>query len=57
MDSVFEATNLSKRFGPLAALDGVELSIRPHSIVGLLGRNGSGKTTLMRHALGLHRPT
>jgi ABC-2 type transport system ATP-binding protein len=52
-----EAAGLSKAFGPIRAVDGVDLALRPGSIYGLLGPNGSGKTTLIRLLAGLARPT
>jgi ABC-2 type transport system ATP-binding protein len=52
-----EATGLVKRFGALAAVDGIDLALAPGRIYGLLGPNGSGKTTLIRLILGLARPT
>ena len=57
MEYPFETSNLSKRFGDTVALDSVDLTIRPRSIVGLLGKNGSGKTTLMRLLMGLYLPS
>ena len=41
----------------LVVLDGVDLTLRPGEIVGLLGRSGSGKSTLLRIIAGLLEPT
>jgi len=53
---VLECKELTKRFGRVTALEGVNLSIEPGRIVGLLGPNGSGKTTLIKLANGLLTP-
>ena len=42
------ARGLTKQFGELKAVDGVDLDIAPNECVGFLGPNGAGKTTLMR---------
>lgn len=47
MTDVIEVENLTKRYGSLAAVDDVTVSVRENAIYGLLGRNGAGKTTLM----------
>jgi len=57
MDAAVEAIGLTKRFGSLTAVDGVDLALEPGRIYGLLGPNGSGKTTLIRLLTGLARPT
>ena len=55
--NLIELKGLTKRFGALTALDGVDLTIGRGKIVGLLGPNGSGKTTLMKMIAGLVQPT
>jgi ABC-2 type transport system ATP-binding protein len=48
---------LTKRYGPLQALGGIDLEIARGEVFGLLGRNGSGKTTTVRILTTLTRPT
>jgi ABC-2 type transport system ATP-binding protein len=52
-----EAVGLRKSFGPIHAVDGIDLTLTAGRIYGLLGPNGSGKTTLIRLLIGLARPT
>ncbi len=52
-----EAAGLRKEFGPIRAVDGIDLSLGAGRIYGLLGPNGSGKTTLIRLLAGLAKPT
>jgi ABC-2 type transport system ATP-binding protein len=47
---------LTKTFDGTRALDGLELSVEPGTIFGLLGPNGSGKTTTIRTSLGIYKP-
>jgi ABC-2 type transport system ATP-binding protein len=54
---VIEVQGLSKSFGSIRAVDGIDLSLPGGRIYGLLGPNGSGKTTLIRLLAGLARPT
>jgi ABC-2 type transport system ATP-binding protein len=54
---VVEVLGLVKRYGPVTALAGVDLQIRPGEIFGLLGPNGAGKTTLISVVTGLARAT
>ena len=49
--------NLRKRFGNLAAVDGVSFEVQRNEIVGLLGPNGAGKTTIINMVLGILEPT
>lgn len=51
--NTLEIHGLKKRFGQNDVLKGVELSVPPHSVYGLIGQNGAGKTTAMRIVLGL----
>ncbi len=50
------ARHVTRRFGPLLALDAVDFDARPGEIVALLGENGAGKTTLMNILGGRLRP-
>lgn len=52
-----EMQNISKEFGPVAALQDVSFLIGPGQIHGLLGENGAGKTTLMNILSGSFPPT
>ncbi|QWT23839.1 ABC transporter ATP-binding protein [Subtercola sp. PAMC28395] len=52
---VIAARGLVKRFGHVAALDGLDLSVAPGEVHGFLGPNGSGKSTTIRILLGLAR--
>ncbi|MGH2613901.1 MAG: ATP-binding cassette domain-containing protein [Thermomicrobiales bacterium] len=50
-------SNLTKRYGPVTALDGIDLAV-PHGVTyGFLGPNGAGKTTTIRLLMGFIRPT
>ena len=56
MSTIFQCTDLTKKYGPKAALKGLNLSVESGKIIGLLGPNGSGKTTLIKLANGLLTP-
>ena len=54
---MIEVDRLSKRFGPVTAVDDLSFTVRPGRVTGFLGPNGAGKTTTMRMILGLDAPT
>lgn len=56
MRDAIQLTNLTKRFGSVAALDGASLTVPEGSITALLGMNGAGKSTLIRTLVGLITP-
>ena len=52
-DTVIATDALTKRFGGVCAVDGIDLDVREGDLYGFLGANGSGKTTTVRMLLGL----
>jgi ABC-2 type transport system ATP-binding protein len=54
---VAELKAISKDYGEIAALRGIDLAIQPGELLALLGPNGAGKTTAVRILLGLTAPT
>jgi ABC-2 type transport system ATP-binding protein len=54
---VIEIEHLTKRFGPVTALDDLSFTVRPGLVTGFLGPNGAGKSTTMRVILGLDAAT
>jgi len=52
-----ETHNLTKRYGDVVALDGLDLSVKRGELYGLLGPNGSGKTTTIELLTGQRTPT
>ncbi len=57
MTAAIRAVGLTKRYGDLAAVDGLDLTVERGELYGFLGPNGAGKTTTIRMALGLIHPT
>jgi len=54
---MIEIEGLTKRFGPILAVDGVSFSVAEGEVLGFLGPNGAGKSTTMKMATGFLRPT
>jgi ABC-2 type transport system ATP-binding protein len=54
--NVIEVTDLTKRYGSRAAVDGVSFSVEEGEIFGILGPNGAGKTTTVESIAGLRKP-
>jgi ABC-2 type transport system ATP-binding protein len=50
------AEGLTKRYGPLTAVDGIDVRVAEGEVFGVLGPNGAGKTTFLRMLFGLIRP-
>ncbi|HEY8476133.1 MAG TPA: ATP-binding cassette domain-containing protein, partial [Chloroflexota bacterium] len=55
-DLAIEARGLTRRFGAVVAVDGLDLKVPRGCVYGFLGPNGAGKTTTIRMLLGLVRP-
>jgi ABC-2 type transport system ATP-binding protein len=55
--TAIETVGLTKRYGPVTAVDDLSFSVRDGAVTGFLGPNGAGKTTTLRMILALARPT
>jgi ABC-2 type transport system ATP-binding protein len=55
-DAAIEVAGLSKRFGPVLALDGMTFTVSTGLVTAFIGPNGAGKSTTMRVILGLDAP-
>src|SRR4051812_9128071 len=54
---LLEVRGITKRFGAVRALNGVDFRVMPGEVVGLVGDNGAGKSTLVKVISGIHPPT
>jgi ABC-type branched-subunit amino acid transport system ATPase component len=57
MSPILAISGLSKQFGGVTALAGVDLAVEEGEILGVVGPNGSGKTTLFNVVTGVHKPS
>ena len=55
--NAIETIDLTKQYGSITAVDGLNLNVRENEVFGLLGPNGAGKTTTILMLLGLTEPT
>ncbi len=51
---ILELEGVSKKFGPVQALDRVDFAVSPGEVVALVGDNGAGKSTLVKTIAGIH---
>jgi len=54
--AVLKATNLTKRYGRVVALDNAELDLYPGEVLGIIGDNGAGKSSLIKAISGAIKP-
>ena len=54
---MIKLTKLSKQYGKLKAVNGINLEVAPGEVFGFLGPNGAGKTTTIKMMVGLLQPT
>jgi Cu-processing system ATP-binding protein len=54
---IIEGRNVSRHFGAIRAVDGIDLDIERGELFGLIGHNGAGKSTLFKMMLGLLSPS
>ncbi len=57
MDAMIEVRHLTRRFGPITAVDDVSFSVQRGEVLGFLGPNGAGKSTTMKVITGFLAPT
>ena len=54
--AILTATGITKSFGGVHALRGVDLTLRPQSVLAIAGENGAGKSTLIKTLTGVYQP-
>ncbi len=54
---MIKTDNLTKRYGPLTAVDNLSFTVEPGEVLGFLGPNGAGKSTTMKMLTGFIAPT
>lgn len=57
MSAMIEISHLTRRFGPLTAVDDISFSVHKGEVMGFLGPNGAGKSTTMKMITGFLTPT
>lgn len=57
MEPVLVTVQLKKHYGPIKAVNGIDLAVQKGAVYGILGPNGSGKTTTLGMLLGIVQPT
>src|SRR5437762_12860296 len=55
--ALLKLTNVSKHFGGLAAVQDLDLEVKPKEIISIIGPNGAGKTTVFNLITGIYRPS
>ena len=54
---LIQLEGITKLFGGIRAINGLDFSLKPKEILGLIGPNGSGKTTVFNVITGFYKPT
>src|SRR5262249_54035595 len=55
--ALLKLSKVSKHFGGLAAVQDLDLEVRPQEIISIIGPNGAGKTTVFNLITGIYRPS
>ena len=57
MSEILKLKNVKLNYGPIAAIKGIDLSVKEGQIVAILGANGAGKTSTLKVIAGLLKPS